>query len=157
MNLIEGKYYDFETEYDIWGFKSVNIGININIDDDYNIDEYKDRIAKTLEWVNRKRHVIEQAILDNNMTESAEFWIQDAERLENGCYLLEDGSSVSLPLSDDDFCMSLRLSELLINFEEDGSSDMEIYFICKPDYFAGHCIEITVDNDKNISCDGVSG
>lgn len=157
MKLNEGKYYDFETQYDIWSFKSVNIGININIDDDYNIDDYKDNIKKTLEWINRKRHVIEQAILDSNMTESAEYWIMVAEKLENGCYRLENGEEISLPLSDDDFCKSLCIPELLINFEEDGSCDMEIYFTCQPDYFAGHCIEVTVDNEKNIICDGVTG
>lgn len=155
MEFREGSFCDFEIDYKIWGLNTVKVGINFNSEDD--IEDYEQRIKENLEWINRKRHVIEQAILDNNMTESAEYWITETEKNDNGKYLLADGSEVSLPLSDDEFCKSLRISELAVNLEQDGTCDMEIYFICKPDYFRGQFIEVIIDSDKNIICDGLSG
>ncbi len=155
MEFREGSFCDFETDYKIWNANTVKVGININ--DDNDVEQYEDKILNQLEWINLKRHIIEQAILDSNMTESAEFWISNAEQSEDGDYLLQSGEKVSLPLSDDEFCKSLKISEMSVNIEEDGSCDVELYFVCKPDYFSGQCIEVLIDCDKNISCDGLSG
>lgn len=157
MEFKESCNCDFETECSLWNFSSVSVGININTDEDYDIEDYSEKIEECINWLNKKRHIIEQAILDNNMTESAEYWVSAADKSDDGKYMLNDGNKVSLPISDDDFCKSLRLPELSLNFEDDGNCDMELYFICNPDYFAGHCIEIIIDNEKNIVCDGLSG
>ena len=155
MEFREGSFCDFETDYTLWNFNDVKVGINLNSDDD--IEVYKNKIIQSLEWLNKKRHIIEQAILDSNMTESAEYWISKTEKSENGGYILKNGEEVFLPLSDDDFCKSLRIYEIAVNVEEDETCDVELYFICVPDYFQGHCIEVLIDNEKNISCDGLSG
>jgi len=155
MVFRDGSFCDFETECRVWDLNSVSVGINLNTDND--IEDYHDLITENIAWINRKRHLIEQAILENRMTESAEFWISECEKSDDGGFILKDGSKVFIPISDDDFCKSLVISELTINIEESGKNDMEIYFTCKPDYFSGHCIELLIDNDKNITCDGLSG
>lgn len=155
MVFSEGTFCDFETECKVWNLNSVKVGINLNTDND--VEDYHDIVTENIAWIDRKRHLIEQAILENRMTESAEFWVSECEKAEDGRFILADGSRISVPISDNDFCKSLRIAELTINIEEDGTNDMEIYFICKPDYFAGHCIEMTIDSEKNIVCDGLSG
>lgn len=156
MKFREGTNYDYETDYDLWKNKSVVIGINFNLDN-YDISKYTDTIRGFLEWLNKKRHVVEQAILENNMTESAEYWVSRNKQSADGSYIMKDGSTVSLPINDDDFCKSLKFPEVVICIEDNGDCNAELYFRCSPDYFDGHSIEVFIDNDKNISCDGLAG
>lgn len=157
MVFREGQEYDFEAPYTMWG-NEIMVGVNVNIESDYDISSYSERVEKRLMWINKKRHVIELAMLENGMGESAEYWTSNNyARDDDGGYILNDGKKVFLPISDDDFCESLSLSEIAVNFEEDGTADIEMYFACNPDYFDGHCIEILIDNDRNIVCDGISG
>ena len=118
-------------------------------------------IKEQLAWLENSRAAIEQALLDDGMAALAERWAESAEEAEDeetACYIMEDGLKVFLPITPEVFCRSLYASSVSLVF--DGGWDnpyISLGLGCSPDYFAGHVISVSVDAQKQVHCDGLTG
>lgn len=76
---------------------------------------------------------------------------------EKDCYLTIDKEKVFLPITQTDFCNSLRVQSIVFSIEE-GIIDMYINSI--PDYYTGHVIwyNLIIKNGKiECECNGLEG
>ena len=158
----ENSWKAFETDIDIWGEK---VSILIDIDDmPVNEDSLKfflPEINRKIQFIESHKNEIYKAMLDDGMLECAEDWASSGEEDEDEeeCYIMEDGQKVYLPISEEDFFKSLHLDGININLSknDDIKSFADMFFHCDPDYFAYHSIEVFVDEDDNIKCNGLAG
>lgn len=157
-----GKYFSFEGEYPLWGTRvSVGIGLgNSVVDKNQQLADSLPAIEERLTWLESNRPTIEKALLDDGMVSLAEDWASSAEEAEDalGCYVMEDGQKVCLPITSQDFCRSLSVSSLGM-YCEDGKEDimMDVFLVCSPDYFAGHSINITIKADGSVKNNSLCG
>ena len=166
MNITDftpGKYDAFEGKTSVWGTRNVRIAVAFPNEAEGKEDEYLAKylvsINEKLGWIEQNRQKVEQALLDNDIVSLAEDWASSAEEAEDEaqeCYVMEDGQKVFLPISDEDFCKSLNLVTIALYFDEE-ISNMELYLVCKPDYFACHCIMATINAENQVKCGGLAG
>ncbi|WP_080031015.1 DUF2262 domain-containing protein [Clostridium sp. ZBS4] len=58
----------------------------------------------------------------------------------------------------EDFCKSLYIDGFSINFAGGwDKSNIDLYLCCSPDYFAYHCISISIDENKSVECNDLAG
>jgi Uncharacterized protein conserved in bacteria len=166
MNIVDftrGKYDAFEGKTTIWGAENVRIAISFFDETKGREDEYLAKylvsINEKLGWIEQNRQKAEKALLDYGMVALAEDWVSGAEEAEDEeqeCYVVEDGQKVFLPISNEDFCKSLSLVTIALYFDEE-TSNAELYLVCKPDYFAGHCVMASVDTENQVKCGSLAG
>ena len=71
---------------------------------------------------------------------------------------MEDGTKVYLPITEEDFASSLRFDGISVYYDDEKDDiSASVYLVCKPDYFAYHCIEIFVEGDLTIEVNGLAG
>lgn len=167
----------FKAQVDIWGDK-VLMSVSVeNLQDDTETAALKiSKIMETAaELINKNRRAICKALLDEDMIESAEEWASscfseenydeedddEEDSSEEECYILPDGNTVTLPISEEDFLSSLHIESVLIYAEpKDGKydyPDAEIFIVCDPDYFLGHCIDVIIKKDGSVEVYGLAG
>ena len=151
--------FDYEGKTDIWG-KQVGLGIDC---DGSSLEEMLPRINKLAEFLDKNKDKIVAALVEDDFLSLAEDWASSAEEAdesteERECYIMEDGSKVYLPITEDDFAASLHFDGISIYFDDDKNDiTSSVYLVCQPDYFAYHCIEIFVDGDETIKVNGLAG
>lgn len=158
----ENSWKTFEAEAVVWGEK---VSIIADADDmpanEDTIRTILPEINRKIQFINDNRKAIEKCMIDDGMLELAEDWASSAEEdeTEEDCYIMEDGQKVYLPISEDDFLKSLCFDGVNISLSEDSSikSIADLFFYCKPDYFAYHVIEVFIDENDNIKCNGLAG
>ena len=157
----ENSWKTFTADTVIWGEK---VSIIADADDmPANEDTLKTilpEINRRIEFIEKNRRAIEKCMLDDGMIECAEDWVSSAEEdeTEEDCYIMEDGQKVYIPISEDDFLKSLHFDGLNLSFSKENEKGFsDLFFYCKPDYFAYHVIEIFIDENDNIKCNGLAG
>ena len=117
-------------------------------------------IKAVLLWVNNNRESCSVAAIEEGMILLAEEWMKDEDSKvidEKDCYLTIDKEKVFLPITQTDFCNSLRVQSIVFSIEE-GIIDMYINSI--PDYYTGHVIwyNLIIKNGKiECECNGLEG
>ena len=118
-------------------------------------------INNLLSFLNHNENAVMKAIVvDAGMLKQAEYYIdcmEEAEGSTEECrvFILEDGTEVTLPLSEEDFIESLHLNEVFIDFDnEEQELSATLTFYCRPDYFVdpetNHIIAVNMDSKGNI-------
>ena len=118
-------------------------------------------INNLLSFLNHNENAVMKAIVvDAGMLKQAEYYIdcmEEAEGSTEECrvFILEDGTEVTLPLSEEDFIESLHLNEVFIEFNnEEQELSATLTFYCRPDYFVdpetNHIIAVNMDSKGNI-------
>lgn len=142
----------YETLFSI--FNRDKVALSIISEDELVLDEKLEEIKENLKWLEENREKLEEKLLESGIISLAEKWASSGipvEGEDGRCYLVEDNEKVYLPIKKEKFLKNLYPETVNIIFDEDKIS-MEVYFYCYPDYFAGHCIMVEIDSDKNICC-----
>ena len=150
----------FSAKADVWGDEAA---INIVLDSEtprgsHTIEKIYPLLDKVVQRVDIKRRRIEDALLRAGWLETAEDWASEGKvsKREQGCYILDNGDKVYLPLSDEDFCNSLFVESICVYFDEElDINDVALYIVCSPDYFAGRAIAVLLDSDGGIQIKGL--
>lgn len=154
------RYTDYITEITFMGEK---IQLDIFFEDALGKNE--ETLAAALPEINRKLGFIEankDAVLHSSVDDAkldalAEEWIADlAENADDETVTLEDGSTIPARVTPERFLASLYPAALGFEFSE--STDLcraYLELCCKPDYFAGHRVRIEINEENEISCDGI--
>ncbi len=168
------KNYLYEGQFKIWGEDS---GILVRVEDGTpDNDLTREKVLAVMEKItavlNEKRSVIEQALIDDDMVATAEDWASSGEEdYDEGdedhedddnrkeCYILEDGSKVYLPITEEDFKASLTSSGGVLAYVNENFEykDFDFFINCEPDYFACHSILVSVDADGSVKVGGLAG
>ena len=142
----------YETLFSI--FNRDKVALSIISEDELVLDEKLEEVKENLKWLEKNREKLEEKLLESGIISLAEKWASSGipvEGKDRKYYLVEDNEKVYLPIEKEKFLKSLYPETVNIIFDED-KINMEVYFYCYPDYFAGHCIMLEVDSDKNIYC-----
>ena len=150
----------FTARADVWDSETK---LNIVLDDDtprgsHTIEKIIPLLDKVTQRVDIKRRRIEDALLRAGWLETAEDWasLGKVSKREQGCYIMDNGEKVYLPLSEEDFCGSLFIESICIYFDEElDINDVTLYIVCSPDYFAGRAIAVLLDSDGGIQIRGL--
>lgn len=121
-------------------------------------------LAAALPAINEKLGFIEEsfgAIADSaveaGLDELAEEWLGELAEDEGSKEVtLEDGSTVPAEVTPESFKASLY--PVAAGFEFTESTERCVAYLellCDPDYFAGHRIHIEIDEENEISCEGI--
>lgn len=142
----------YETLFSI--FNRDKVDLSIISEDELVLDGKLEEIKEKLKWLEENRENLEKKLLESGIISLAEKWVKSGIPVNDEareCYLVDDIEKVYLPISNEEFIKNLYPESINIIFDEDKIS-MEVYFYCYPDYFAGHCIMLEIDSDKNIYC-----
>lgn len=139
-------------------FEKDKVSLNIYMEDDSELKDYLPQIKENLKWLEENREKVSAVLLEDGIVELAEEWAAGGipSEEEEECYFIEDGEKVYLPITKEDFLKSLYPEGISVTIDSE-SIIMEIYLCCYPDYFAGHCIIVEIDADKNIICNSLAG
>ena len=166
MKFEKSDIFTVESKVTLWGKRDINVGIDLPCFDDSELDEqlqkYSPMIEEKIKWIESNRKIIEKALIEDDMVELAEEWASSAEMAEDEneeCYLMENGDKVFLPISESDFLNSLQINGINMQFDDEEEEDnfFEIFLECHPDYFACHVIDVYVDYENNVTCNGLAG
>lgn len=155
--------FDYEYKGKLWGNDDVCVGLILNEEAEDKEALFKscfNVIKEKIEWINNNRNKIEKALLDDGMVELAEDWAsssEEAEDEEQECYIMDDGTKVFIPITEEDFCNSLHLDGFTIYCDSEKDISVDVFLFCKPDYFAYHSIELFVNEDNTIDVNGLAG
>jgi len=158
-DITKSDVFDYEAKAEIWG-EQVGIGIDC---DGSSLDAMLPLIEKLAEFLDKNKDKVVKALVEDDFLSLAEDWASSAEEAEesteeNECYIMEDGTKVYLPITEDDFAASLHFDGISVYFDDDKNNiTSSVYLVCQPDYFAYHCIEIFVDGDGAITVNGLAG
>ncbi|MBQ4165921.1 MAG: DUF2262 domain-containing protein [Oscillospiraceae bacterium] len=143
----------------IWGEK---VGIGVDCDGS-NLENMIPMINRLIEFIDSNKGAVVKALVDDGMLELAEDWASSAEEAEDSteeheCYIMEDGSKVYFPITEEDFAASLHFDGISVYYDDDNDDiSASVYLVCQPDYFAYHCIEIFMDSKGNVDVNGLAG
>jgi len=149
-----------ESENQFWK-KKKGTPLNVEFFEKYKEDsseELLDILEEEIDWVENNKNKFEEILIENNALEIAENIASSApllECLDEECYLMRDDSKVSFPITDDDFCDSLYICDMISSFDEERKSTHELLLSCDPPYLEEHCFIFHIDKDKNIIFHGL--
>jgi hypothetical protein len=159
----EDDVFSMKGKTTIWTDRVIEVGLQFNDERGKReqVLRYIDAINAQIDWIVQNRGVIADMLVKDGMLSMAEDRITGDDDLEEGetrNYTLEDGSEVTVPLSEKVFKSSLRMESIVIDLtggRENQSA--ELYVFCIPDYFKGHRIVLDVERDGTITCRGLTG
>ncbi len=161
-DFTESEFSSFEINLKIWK-KDAQIAIDFPKDKkkDLCLKKFLPYIEKELLWIEKNKSSVEDFLIENNCLELAEEWASSAPLLEcasEECYIMEDDQKVFFPITKEDFCNSLYIETLTMNFEKNKeTASIELILVCNPDYFAGHCLIMNIDENKKFKYDSLAG
>ena len=161
-DFIPSDYFSFETYCNIWK-NETKIYVNFPKEKDKNqcLKNNLEHIDEELNWLEKNRDRIEELLIENNCIELAENWASSGTLLEcseEECYIMEDGQKVFFPITTDDFCNSLYIETISMEFDDCYNPPLlELILLCNPDYFAEHCLIITIDKNKSLKFNSLAG
>lgn len=157
--FIPSEVYDYEAETSVWG-DTVGIGVECY---GSTLEAMIPMINRLVDFLDNNKDKVVKALVEDDFLGLAEDWASSAEEAEDSteereCYIMEDGTRVYLPISEEDFANSLHFNGISVYFDDEtGDISASIYLVCVPDYFAYHCIEIFVEGDYTIKVNGLAG
>jgi hypothetical protein len=122
---------------------------------------YTDAIKRHIKWIDNNKQQFIQAMLDDDILETAEDWASSEEEERDGktYYILEDGE-IEAPVTEEMFVKSIKKGGINLSVSK-GHYLYEIFFRTQPDFFAGHDIEVWLEVDDNdnykIKMGGLAG
>lgn len=142
--------------YDLKGTKLFNNDVDtytqimtvMRSDDVKNLD--KNYIKEQLERLKKLEKKVEDTLLAHDFVSAAQAWVNENGQKAGSEAILQDGSTVQLPITDKEFLESLRLEHLSIEDTNSGEPVYYLYLITKPDYFMGNTIEVTITKDDDV-------
>ncbi len=143
----------------IWREK-VGIGVDCT---DSTLEDMLPKINRLIEFLDKNKDAVVKALVEDGMLETAEDWASSAEEAEDSteeheCYIMEDGTRVYLPITEEDFAASLHFNGISVYFDDEKNDiSADVFLDCSPDYFACHSIEIFMDSMGNIKVNGLAG
>ena len=161
-DFIASEYSSFETYFNIWK-NETKIYINFPDKEDKNLclNNNLKSINEDLNWLEKNKDKIEELLIENNSIELAENWASTAPLLdcaEEECYLMEDGQKVFFPITTDDFCNSLYIESISMEFDKCNEAPLlEVTLLCNPDYFGEHCLVVAIEKNKSLEFIGLTG
>lgn len=146
---------------------SVSVKISLKDDETFNNDKIKNYIGelkKHLIWLENNKKAVFEALVDDDMIGLAEEWAESSdEEIIDGEKVYVDGEDIfKLPISKEEFFEALYFNSIVIRIDEDkeimdSRIMIEAFIDTKPDYFAGHSMEVTIIDDYKISVNGLAG
>lgn len=109
-------------------------------------------LRETLEWLNNNQDEIEKTLVEADIPKLAGEWAAKGRKIENDsgeCYMLNDGETVIVPVTEKAFCESIYYDGISIDMDLP-QTEIFLYIRTSPDYFDGRYITIYIDCDKNI-------
>jgi len=159
----KSNYSSFETKFDIWK-KEADLFINFsNINNESEEDEKYlknslNLIQDEINWIENNKNKIEDVLFEENILELAENIASSGYLLkcaDEECYLLDDGSKIDFPITEDDLLDSLYIESVSFNFNGKNIDSIELILLCSPDYFNGQPFLISLNKNKNIQFHGL--
>lgn len=149
----------------IWdNYFPIHIEINLKDNekfDDNKLKDYIKELRKYILWLDNNKEEVCRALIENDTIELAEDWVEGGEEaVIDGKKVYVDGDDiVELPITEEQFSKSLYFNGISINIDEDSEYriDMDVFLDTKPDYFAGHSIELSIREGYKISVWGLVG
>ena len=151
--------FDYEGKATIWG-QQVGIGVDCT---DSTLEAMLPKIEKLVDFLDKGKDKLVKALVEDDFLSLAEDWASSAEEAdesteERECYIMEDGTKVYLPITEEDFANSLHFDGVSIYYDDEKDDiSASVYLVCQPDYFAYHCIEIFVEGGLTIDVNGLAG
>ncbi len=159
-DFIADDVFDHSAKTTIWGQENISIGVDC---DGSSLEEMLPKINKLIQFLDSGKDKIVAALVEDDFLSLAEDWASSAEEAEDSseeleCYIMEDGTRVYLPITEEDFAASLGFDGISIYYDnETDDISASVYLVCQPDYFAYHCIEIFVEDNGEIKVNGLAG
>ncbi|NMM62432.1 tetratricopeptide repeat protein [Clostridium sp. P21] len=152
----------------IWdNYMSVSLKISLEDEDTFDDDKIKnyiDEFKKYLIWLENNKKSVFHVLVEDDMIGLAEEWAESSdEEIIDGEKVYVDGEDIfRLPISKEEFFQSLYFNSISIRIDEDkeimdSRIMIEAFIDTKPDYFAGHSMEVTITDDYKISVNGLAG
>ena len=168
MNISElekdERFRSYAGNVPLWG-DTAKISVYLDDEELAMSDETAEKAAAIIEkaaaFINENRKTVEQALIENDFISLAEDWASSAEEAEDEereCYIMEDGSKVFFPITEEDFTKSLHIdgAEIYIDTDHEYES-VTLYLVCQPDYFAFHAIEVDLGTDGTVEAANLAG
>lgn len=159
-----------------WGSTDVYTLITITLENGEDggissVEEHLELINSNLLWIEENRNIVEKSLIQQNASNLAKIWTQDAGldlTIEDDSEYAEiNGVKFPFPVTDKDFLqsliptgISLEVEENIINGEKKAECYILIFFECIPDYFKGNSLEVEIsekDGEKLIELHGIVG
>lgn len=159
-DFITDDVFDYSAKTTIWGQENISIGVDC---DGSSLEEMLPKINKLIQFLDNGKDKMVAALVEDDFLSLAEDWASSAEEAEDSteeceCYIMEDGTKVYLPITEEDFAASLGFDGISIYYDnETDDISASVYLVCQPDYFAYHCIEIFVEGNGEIKVNGLAG
>ncbi len=154
---------EYENEYDacakVWD-KILYISVTADI---LPLEDMIPMINDMLKGLDSQKEAFFNDLVDSYLPYAEEWVLNLCEESEEDstdekrCFITADCNEIYLPISKEEFLVSLILS-ISVSYDEDEEDIfVEGYINCNPDYFAGHSIEFSVDSKGNFEIEGLAG
>lgn len=159
-DFIADDVFDFAGSTTIWGQEKVVVGVECY---GSTLEEMLPKINKLIQFLDGGKEKIVAALIEDDFLSLAEDWASSAEEAEDSteeheCYIMDDGTKVYLPITEEDFANSLGFDGISVYYDDETEDiSASVYLVCNPDYFAYHCIEIFVEGSGEIKVNGLAG
>lgn len=146
------KAFDYYGKAPIWG-ETVGIGVDC---DDTSLEAMLPKINDLISFLDVSKEKVVSALVEKNYLSYGEYWTSEAEGSRHSedkwhCYIMEDGTEVCFPLTEQSFYDSLHFDGITICLDSKRNDIIAIvYLVCKPDYFDHHCIRLAVNSTGSI-------
>ena len=156
----DDRYTDYITDSKLWGEM-----LKLDIFFEEKLGKTEETLAEALPAINSKLSFIEEnmdavkraSVDDAHLDELAEDWLSELLEHEDDTEVeLEDGSKIPVEVTPERFIASLY--PVALGFEFNESTEICAAYLelcCDPDYFAGHRVHIEIDEENEISCNGI--
>ena len=165
-DFIPSNYSSFEAKIDIWkketvlfiDFSNINSIDEKSKNDNEYLEKFLNIIQNELHWIENNKNKIDDLLIEENIIELAENIVSSGHLLrcaDEESYLLDDGSKINFPITEDNLTESLCIESVSINFDGKNLDSIELILFCSPDYFNGQSFLIIIDKNKNIQFNGL--
>jgi hypothetical protein len=151
--FIKSSYSSFEAKVKIWKKETALLINTPDISEKNAFEQYSDIISSELNFIEKNKSHFEEILYNKDIIELAENITSSSTLLQcasEECYVLDDGSKVTFPITRDDFFKSLYIETITISFDENKNFSLELILSCIPDYFRGSYFVVNIDNKRNI-------
>lgn len=120
----------------------------IRSDDAEDVD--KNYIKEQLKRLKTFEKKVEDTLLAHDFVGAAQAWVNENGQVRGSEAVLQDGSTVQVPITDKEFLEALRLEHLSIEDTNAGDPVYYLYLTTEPDFFMGNTIEVTIMGEGDV-------
>ena len=142
----------FSGSFTMWGEDVCDVDIEFSDESDdpeADLCKYIAVVNERLNWLGDAREFIARSLIAGGIIGIAEQWCAtypQAQDEAQECYVVDDGSKVFLPITEEDFINSIHLDNVSIDLSEGAvKTGIQVFLRCRPDYFACHAIVVDID------------